>query len=34
MFVSPQDSQVGILTREEIVLGGGALGGEEVVRVS
>lgn len=34
MFVSPQDSQVGILTREEIVLGGGALGSEEVVRVS
>lgn len=32
MFVSPQ--QVGILTREEIVLGGGALGSEEVVRVS
>lgn len=34
MFVSPQDSQVGILTPEEMVLGGGALGGEDVVRVS
>lgn len=34
MFVSPQDSQVGILTCEEIVLGGGALGVEEVGRVS